>query len=82
MPPRFLVVEAARIFDAEAAACVGVFARHAYQWKVLSNDPAWLDPAWPTTASIATAIEEFDPTIIHFALHGADQGLVLRISKD
>jgi hypothetical protein len=81
MRPRLLVVEAARIFDAEAAAIVGVFARHSCQWRVLSNDPAWPVPGWPTADSISAAVQEFDPTIVHFALHGVERGLVLRISS-
>jgi hypothetical protein len=79
--PSLLIIEAARIFDAEAASLVGVFARHGFRWRVLSNDPAWPDPAWPTTASIAAAAEEFSPAIVHFALHGFERGLVLRVSE-
>ena len=76
--PSMLVIEAARVYDAEAAALVGVFARYGYRWKVHSNDPAWPEPAWPTRASISLSIERFDPTFVHFALHGVEQGLVLR----
>jgi hypothetical protein len=80
--PSLLVIEAARIFDAETAALVGVFSRYGYQWKVLSNDPAWPVPAWPTAASIEKTTESFDPTVIHFALHGTEEGLVLRVSDE
>jgi hypothetical protein len=76
-----LIIEAARVFDAEAASLVGVFARHGCRWKVLSNDPAWANSAWPTAPSIGAAIEEFSPSLVHFALHGVERGLVLRVSK-
>lgn len=81
MDEKLLVVEAARIFDAEAAAIVGVFARHGCPWMVLSNDPAWSNPGWPTADSIGAAVDHFEPTIVHFALHGVEQGLLLRVSE-
>lgn len=80
--PSLLVIEAARIFDAEAAALVGVFSRYGYKWKVLSNDPVWPAPAWPTATLIGKTIESCDPTFIHFALHGVEEGLVLKVSDE
>lgn len=79
--PSLLIIEAAHVFDAEAASLVGVFARYGYRWKVLSNDPTWANPAWPTAISIEAAIRELSPTLVHFALHGIEEGLVLRLSE-
>lgn len=81
MQPRLLVIEAVRIFDAEASALVGVFASKNYSWRVLSNDPLWLNPSWPTKESIDSTIDEFNPTFVHFALHGGKTGLILTIPE-
>jgi len=80
--PKLLAIEAARIFDAEVSALIGVFASSNYQWRVLSNDPMWKKPSFPTKKMIMDEIESFNPTFIHFALHGSNEGLILQPEKD
>jgi hypothetical protein len=72
-----LIVEAARVFDAEAAALVGVCSRFGRVWHVLSNDPLWPDARWPDAAAISALFEQRQPTLVHFALHADQAGLLL-----
>jgi hypothetical protein len=78
--PKLLVVAAARSFEAEVAAIVGVFARQFYAWAVLSNDPAWPNPDWPSARSIQGAADEHRSSVMHFAPHGVEHGLAVRPS--
>jgi hypothetical protein len=77
MSPSLLIIESARVFDAEASALVGVFASRNFAWTVISNDPMWKNSDWPTKEAIVTVIRKLDPTFVHFALHGTEEGLVL-----
>lgn len=81
MQARIVIIEAARIFDAEVAAIVGVFARHGCGWGVLSNDPLWPGAAWPTREAIQAMIADQGPSHVHFATHADERGIHLRFTE-
>jgi len=68
--------------DTEPVFLSRLFDRWGVQHAVYSNAGVWPEPVQVTPDRLGTWVAETDPDVVHLAMHGDPQGLVLRWSHE